>query len=150
MCNCDGGMHEGGACVLPQPVWHVAHMLGMFVLIFLVQACARSPGCAYPCSNTSRDPRSLACPAVAQLCKQCVQVRPRASASYQLLTGPPMADYALQVFDPLLMWMREHMGWNMHASDSIFGTTQSDETVAKAREMLKGEWAVQRFHSATR
>lgn len=43
------------------------------------------------------------------------------------------------MFDPLLAWVRQELGWQLHSSQSIFGTTQPDATVAAVQQYLEGE-----------
>jgi chaperone required for assembly of F1-ATPase len=43
------------------------------------------------------------------------------------------------LFDPLLDWVQQELGWKLHTSDSIFGTTQADATVAAVQQYLEGE-----------
>lgn len=43
------------------------------------------------------------------------------------------------MFDPLLQWAQQELGWQLQTSDSIFGTTQSDATVAAVQQYLEGE-----------
>lgn len=44
-----------------------------------------------------------------------------------------------KVFDPLLHWARQELGWELHTSDSIAGTTQPSSTVAAVQDHLQGE-----------
>lgn len=44
----------------------------------------------------------------------------------------------LQVFDPLLRWASQHLGWSMTTSDALTGAPQSAECDTQVREMLQG------------
>jgi hypothetical protein len=51
--------------------------------------------------------------------------------------NPPIA--RPQIFDPLLAWAREELGWALASSDDIAGPTQDAATVEAVRAYLEGE-----------
>jgi hypothetical protein len=55
------------------------------------------------------------------------------------------------VFDPLLAWAAEDLGWHMRATDSILGATQDDATLVAVRSYLEGVQQLQAkpTHSST-
>jgi chaperone required for assembly of F1-ATPase len=42
------------------------------------------------------------------------------------------------IFDPLLLWARQQLGWSLATSHSIFGTQQDEATVAAVEAWLQG------------
>eukprot|EP00879_Flechtneria_rotunda_P009007 GHRR01009430.1.p1 GENE.GHRR01009430.1~~GHRR01009430.1.p1 ORF type:complete len:397 (+),score=186.38 GHRR01009430.1:440-1630(+) len=50
----------------------------------------------------------------------------------------PLQRRQQRIFDPLLQWASEQLDWDLVTSDSIFGTTQSDQAVAAVEQYLKG------------
>lgn len=53
----------------------------------------------------------------------------------------PLERRQQRVFDPLLAWARQELGWQLHTSSSICGTTQPDDAVAAVRRYLEGALA---------
>jgi len=56
-------------------------------------------------------------------------------------TGP-LERRQQRVFDPLLAWVRQELGWELHTSSSIYGTTQSDTAVAAVQQYLEGKHCI--------
>lgn len=51
----------------------------------------------------------------------------------------PLEQRQQKVFDPLLQWAQQRLGWQLVTSHSIFGSTQPDTTVAAVQSWLQGE-----------
>lgn len=51
----------------------------------------------------------------------------------------PLERRQQRLFDPLLTWAHQELGWQLHPSSSIHGTTQPDATVAAVLRYLEGE-----------
>ncbi|GAX80403.1 hypothetical protein CEUSTIGMA_g7842.t1 [Chlamydomonas eustigma] len=49
----------------------------------------------------------------------------------------PIAQRQAEVFDPVISWVKEDLGWSsLHHSESIFGTQQQEDVVLGARTLL--------------
>lgn len=55
----------------------------------------------------------------------------------------PLERRQQRVFDPLLRWAKQELGWQLHTSSSICGTSQPDATVAAVKQYLEGAMRVQ-------
>ncbi|KIY98700.1 ATP synthase F1 complex assembly factor 2 [Monoraphidium neglectum] len=62
----------------------------------------------------------------------------KASPIHVLGAGADAARAAVGVFDPLLAWAREEMGWDLAASDDIAGPNQDPAALAAVRSYLEG------------
>lgn len=61
-------------------------------------------------------------------------------------TGP-LERRQQRMFDPLLAWVWQELGWDLHTSSSIYGTTQSDTAVAAVQQYLEGERSIPKWLS---
>eukprot|EP00878_Enallax_costatus_P012639 GHUV01013202.1.p1 GENE.GHUV01013202.1~~GHUV01013202.1.p1 ORF type:complete len:366 (+),score=116.23 GHUV01013202.1:142-1098(+) len=72
------------------------------------------------------------------------------SACIRYEPGPLQRRQAM-TFDPLLHWAKQELGWELHTSDSIAGTTQPRSTVAAVQKYLQGldNWQMAAFEQLT-
>ena len=55
----------------------------------------------------------------------------------------------VQTYDPVLSWAQSAIGTTFTVSDSIFGTTQADNTIQAVQNFLEGERGLQHCRMPT-